>query len=293
MRISRIILEDNDKRLNREWELGPQASEEALKVNALYKWLINQDMIDTNSEMDVYDIIPVGEYYELSKFEIDYEGLSNGTYTVGDETEMKISSFERVRELIDDIGFEGFSENFAKNYLDIDAIIDWADQDYYEDINENPEVYLDDSDRDLSVEQNDRVKFLNRKIQEAQFQIEEFEKIPKNEKLQKYFDEKTEELQNAITEFEEEINDIQNDPQGDFSDEIINEKVKDLVKQVKLNPIDYLENRGFSWADFIDRDEFIDGVIEQDGYGHLLNSYDGEADEVKVEGVMFYVMRID
>jgi hypothetical protein len=44
---------------------------------------------------------------------------------------------------------------------------------------------------------------------------------------------------------------------------------------------------------FIDRDEFIKGVIEEDGYGQALNTYDGSADEVKVGDQWFYVMRID
>jgi hypothetical protein len=50
---------------------------------------------------------------------------------------------------------------------------------------------------------------------------------------------------------------------------------------------------GLEWDRFIDRDEFIKGVVEADGYGQTLNGYDGSADEVKVGDKWFYVMRID
>ena len=43
----------------------------------------------------------------------------------------------------------------------------------------------------------------------------------------------------------------------------------------------------------IDKDEFIQDVIDTDGYGHTINSYDGSADEVTIQDQLFYVMRID
>ena len=43
--------------------------------------------------------------------------------------------------------------------------------------------------------------------------------------------------------------------------------------------------------DFVDLDEVTDIVVNSDGYGALLNSYDGEMFETQVNGDWYYVMR--
>jgi hypothetical protein len=50
---------------------------------------------------------------------------------------------------------------------------------------------------------------------------------------------------------------------------------------------------GLDWEHYIDKDEFIQAVIDTDGYGHTINSYDGSADEIRIQDQLFYVMRID
>ena len=42
---------------------------------------------------------------------------------------------------------------------------------------------------------------------------------------------------------------------------------------------------------YIDKDEFIQGVISADGYGNTLSSYDGNVEEVTINNQLFYVMR--
>jgi hypothetical protein len=54
-----------------------------------------------------------------------------------------------------------------------------------------------------------------------------------------------------------------------------------------------MEDFGLNWDDYINKDDFIEGVIDADGYGHTLNSYDANADETKVRDQWFYVMRLD
>jgi hypothetical protein len=50
---------------------------------------------------------------------------------------------------------------------------------------------------------------------------------------------------------------------------------------------------GLEWNEYVDKDAFIKAVIDEDGYGHTLNGYDGSADEVTIQDELFYVMRID
>jgi hypothetical protein len=49
---------------------------------------------------------------------------------------------------------------------------------------------------------------------------------------------------------------------------------------------------GLEWENYIDKDEFVQGVIDADGYG-VVNGYDGNVDEIRVNDTLFYVMRID
>ena len=110
-----------------------------------------------------------------------------------------------------------------------------------------------------------------------------------DELVQKRIDE----LNDASTEYETEITDIEDDPEGDFPDELIEDKVSDLIRDVRYDPESFLSDFGLNWADYIDKDEFIQGVIDADGYGHTINSYDGSSDEIYINDKLFYVMRID
>jgi hypothetical protein len=54
-----------------------------------------------------------------------------------------------------------------------------------------------------------------------------------------------------------------------------------------------MEDFGLEWDNYMDKDAFIDGLIDADGYGHTLNSYDGTADEIRIQDEWYYVMRLD
>jgi hypothetical protein len=46
-----------------------------------------------------------------------------------------------------------------------------------------------------------------------------------------------------------------------------------------------------SIKDFIDEDDFIEAVIEADGRGHTLSSYDGNENEVSFDDEWYYIYR--
>ena len=105
--------------------------------------------------------------------------------------------------------------------------------------------------------------------------------------------EKIDELNELIESHQDEITEIEENPDGEYPEDLIEDKVRSLVSDVRYDPEDFMESYGLEWDKFIDRDDFIQGVIDADGYGQTLNSYDGSADEVKVGDKWFYVMRID
>jgi hypothetical protein len=328
-----------DRRIENEWELGPNCPEEGLKAHALLEWLsdnsevevktpedrveidrlkgeierlqrqydesedVETDLLDKISDLeeelqeledkiDVYNIIPTGEHYDMTEFEVIDAGLDDRRYAVGDEDEVQRSCYDRVDSLIDDIGYEGFSRGFAQSYIDVDEVANKADDYWSDDVYNNPEVYLDESDREISDVQEREISVLEYRITKTDKEIENLEEII-NDENEEEIQEKISELQDIRTEMEDEIESIKDDPQGDFPDDLIQEKIEELVEDAKSDPEAFLNEHGFDWSDFIDKDEFIQGVIDADGYGHTLNGYDGTADEVKVQGTWFWVMRID
>ena len=254
-----------------------------------------EDTLDEyDSKIDVYNMIPTGKYYNMTTFEVINADLGGRSYAVGDESEMDESAKEYVEGLIDDIGYAGFSSSFARSYIDEDAVVSYAEDVYYEDVQNNPDVYFDDSERELSNKQEEKIEILKMRISQTQELISNLEdtKDGENEENDEVIDEKIEELEDLIIEHEDEIQEIEESPEGDFPQDSIDEKVEELVKDVKSDPESFMSEFGLDWEDYIDNQEFIQGVIDTDGYG-IVNSYDGNYDEIRVNNTLFYVMRID
>jgi hypothetical protein len=100
-------------------------------------------------------------------------------------------------------------------------------------------------------------------------------------------------IQEKIDELEEEVTDIENEPEGDFPDDLIEDAVESQLRNVKYDVTGFMADWGLNYNDYVDRDKFIRAIIDEDGYGHTLNGYDGSADEYTIQDELFYVMRID
>ena len=332
--------EAQERRLDGDWELGPNCPDEGLKAHALLDWLVSNnevevmtnedrgeiarieneiqrlqteydndedvrtDLLDEISELedeldeftskiDVYNIVPTGEFYDTTEFEvIDSSNVESNRYAVGDEDEMKSSAYDYVDQLIDDIGYRGFSEGFAQGYIDEEEVIRYAEDLFDDDVRENPESYIDEEDRLLSRDQEEKIEQLRIRISQAESMIERFESEmygDNDDDLQERIDEMNE----RIEELNDEITEIEEDPEGDYPEDKIEEAIENRMSDVRYDITGFMEDFGLNWEDYIDKDEFIEGVIDADGYGHTLNSYDGNADEMKVMDKWYYVMRLD
>ena len=243
------------------------------------------------NKVDVYNIIPIGKYYNMQEFEIINAGLEGRRYAVGDSVEMQRSAEEYVDNLIDDIGYAGFSASFARGYIDEQAVVDYAEDVYNEDVQNNPDVYFDESERELSNEQEEKIEINKERISQTESLISQLEDDFGDEDNEDV-EEKIDELNDMISELQDEIEEIESNPEGEFPQDLIDEKVEDLLSDVRSDPEHFMNEFGLEWEDYIDRDEFIEGVIDADGYG-VVNSYDGNVDEIRVNDTLFYVMRID
>jgi hypothetical protein len=281
-------IKDQIEQLNTEYDNSDDVRTDLL--NQIEE--LEDDLEDYDAYIDVYNIIPVGQFYDTTEFEVIDSDVDSNRYAVGTEGEMQSSCEEYIENLIDDIGYEGFSSNFAKGFLDDDAIVSEAEDIYENDVRDNPEAYFDDSDRMLSDAQEERVRILEYTIEKVNKTIEQFESMIDGDN-DEAIESKIEELQERLIEYNEEIEEIKDDPEGEFPDELIDDKVSDLVDDVRRDPEWFLSEYGLNWDNYINKNEFIQGVIDADGYGHTINSYDGSADEVYVNDQLFYVMRID
>ena len=157
-----------------------------------------EDLDNLQEDMDnaesVYDLIPTGhDTNEYAEFE--YGGAE---YLIATDEGADEYAYERIDNLIDDIGFEGFNPGFMEEHIDANAVADYFEDWFYDDVNDRPEEVLDeDDDKELTQEGKDRVESLEEEIGEFREQLDDTDD-----------DTEIEELESSIEELEETIEDV-------------------------------------------------------------------------------------
>ena len=154
---------------------------------------------------------------------------------------------------------------------------------------------MDESLRELSDRQRDDVAKYKVRIQNMNAEIDRYNEIISETEDEDEIDElesKISELEDYISEAESEITDIEDSPDGEFPQDLVDDKISDLVYNAMRDPSGFLQEYGLEWGNYVDKSAFIDGVIDADGYG-IVNGYDGNMDELDVKGETYYVGRID
>ena len=167
-------------------------------------------------------------------------------------------------------------------HIDGDQVADYMEDWFYDDMNDNPEDYLDDDDRELSREGEALIYAIDEDLGDLHVELEEAE------------DWEEEEIQDRITELEERKEEISEDEDNwEYTQEAKDRYVESRMDEVREDPMDALRNFGMEdrVADFIDEDTFIEDVISTDGRGHTLSSYDGEEGEVSFNDDWYYIYR--
>ena len=249
---------------------GEKAQEYGEDINNLEEDLENAE--------SVYDIIPLHDYYGMYEFE--YGGAE---YAVGVDEAADDAARERTRSLIDDIGYEGFNPSFMESHIDGDQVASYAEDLFWDDVNDSPEDYLDDDDRELTQHSNDEIEKINEELGYLQ---EELEGLDSEVEI--------EITQDRIDELEERKVDIEYDDDSyEYTDEAKDNYVERRKSEVKNDPVSFLKDWGMeeSIKDFIDEDDFINAVIESDGRGQTLSSYDGTENEILFKNEWYYIYR--
>jgi TolA-binding protein len=264
-------LDDNDERA---YELQETIDETQTEIEELEE-----------NNADVY-MMYASRYthYGLQQFEVLISGFRDREYTVGTEEEMDAAALQYAVSYIDDVGADGFSESFIEDYLDVDAIVRMAEEDYEYQVRDYPDSYFSDDDYELTSEQEQRIEQLESQIEDLEQQKLELDSDDDN-----YYDYE-EDLDNQIEALQEELDSIEVDTEP--TEEMIENKVYELVRDVKRDPLDYLKNYGLDFKEYIDEDALAQGLVDSDGWG-IMNSYDGQYDTEEVNGITYYIMRVN
>ena len=163
-RNARRIRDAQDRKNNDEWSLD-EDTDESNKANAVFEIIKDNYGVDINEGETIYDLVPADyEHYGLATFEWLGSDYENSVWTVGDWDEVYEAAKEDQRNLIDDVGLEGYNPTFVEGHIDVDEVIEYFSEMFESDIYESPESYFDESDIPLSDEQESMVSKLEEEL---------------------------------------------------------------------------------------------------------------------------------
>ena len=87
-----------------------------------------------------------------------------------------------------------------------------------------------------------------------------------------------------------EIDDIKENPDGDYPDDMIEEKIDELVDDAMSDPLGFLKEYDFKISDYVDADEVAQGVVDTDGV-EVMAPYDGVVNEEDYLDTEFSIFR--
>jgi hypothetical protein len=277
---------------------------------------VRGDLLDEISELeveldgykeltDVYTLLPAQYGHNgLTQFENILDGTE---WAVGDESEMEQASRESVESLLDDIGLEGFNPSFIENHIDEDGVESYIRDFFNHDVYDSPESYLDDDDKEISSSQKQEIVELRQEEIELESKRNELETQKEaldtgNEDWEEQYDafnDMISEIEDRLLEIPDEIEEINDNPDGDYDEDAIEKVIDDQVSEYTSNIESFVSNfigvEYLQWIldhDFIDKDAFIESVVDSDGYGISLNSYDGDVNEEVIDGRTYYIIRV-
>jgi hypothetical protein len=248
---------------------------------------LEDELTELDAKMDVYNMLPIGDYVLKEFTTTEFQGRWN----VGDSDDTEREAVRYVKDMLDDVGYDGYNESFVMEHFDDNSFRVYLKEFFEEDVYNNPEVYLDDSDKELSRSQEARIVELKQMVSNL-----ESERDSLDDEDEDYSDE-YDRMGDEIDEANNEIEEIEDNPDGEYDEYKLDSIVADKISEHRYDAKEFYENYlggdNFSeWATsngFIDEDEFAQAVVDADGYGTVLNNYDGSEENVSFEGETYYI----
>jgi hypothetical protein len=260
------------------------------KANAVMSGLRNEWLVgEIGEDEDIYLLMPeTNNFYpgEILSFKWLGEIETDSEYIVGEWNDVHQLAKDRIRTLIDEMGVtETFNKDYLKNHLDVNKVVEYF-KDYYDNyIRDDWEDIFTPDELPLSRKQEKRHEQLEQEIEELYRKTRDIETLP-------YSSDERNEIFEKIEELEEERDEIIENPEGEPTEEMFEEKVKEYLIGVRKYPNTYLEEHELEIDNFINIDSIIEDSIDTDGIGHNVSNYDGISYEIKIDGVEYYVFRV-
>lgn len=268
-------------------------------ANAVWEVLLDGNTgVSVNEGEDIYLLIPAQySYGRLLSFEWLGEDNFESMFSVGNDNQADDLAQEMMAEMVRDNGASNtVSRTFLESHIDLDLVVSYFKDFYENDVYGNPEIYIEEENREISDEQEKLIEDLQEKIIALNSKIESL-----NQLIQ--FSDDTDEISDAYSKIEdveleideanEEIASIQLSPEGDYPQELIDDAVESNLDEVRDNPLSYIEAYGLDVDDFIDIDSLVEEIIQVDGRGHIISSYDGNEYEANVNNKWYFVYRTE
>ena len=260
-------------------ENGEKVSEE---TEAIFDHLLSRGIIEEGEDKynlykEKYQHYGKGGYYTWlgeDKFESEW--------IVYADSEIEDAAYEKLESDIEQMGYEAFYSHVWEDHLDDDQVRRWLYDDFEEAIRDSPEDW--NIGKELSRQQEKYVEIYEKKISDLKNKLN----------TQSLSEEQISQIEDDIYGAEQLIEDIKENPEGDYSEDEIEATIEGMVDDNADDFVSFVENRGYDKEfilDFVDMDELINYVIRSDGYGNILNGYDGNDDEYKIGDTWYHVMR--
>ena len=249
-----------------EIEIETEDNENLMDLEA-----IEEEIEELEKRIDLYNLVYDYKYYSMRTFYVLTNDLeeSKEKWAVGDNYKTHMSAYERIDELIDDIGIKGFNQSFVEDYIDIEELKETFRDDEENNVRENLEDFFDEEDFEYSDPA-------------VQTRIDEIESFLEDSDID----------QEKEDELNEELDELR-DSDKTVPENLIEEKVEDLINDLVDDPVTVIENYGLNIENYIDIRGFKEGLVETDGIGHTLNSYDGDYDTIEFNDEEYYILQTE
>ena len=233
---------------------------------------------------DVYNLSPAGSHYGFETFRVLGLDVSyNDEWSIATEDEADKSLKEYWENYIDDMGAEGFREDYIRWHIDEDKVRELAESDYDYIVREEPDSYFSEDDFDNSaIEQ--QISDLEDEVYDLEAELRTIEDSDSDEYNQ---------LQELIDSKNEQIEKLEDSKMTEPTEEMIEDKVRELVDDALRDPYDYLKNMGFdsrSIFDFVDKEKMADDLSSSEGLGSM-NPYNNDYDTFEFNGEEYVIMQ--
>ena len=275
------IAYQNELREEGDWDVEND-DKESNETEAIFEYLKENGVVEEGE--DKYFLFNTNyKHYGNSSMYL-WLGSKNfeSEYVVYEGDKIYDAAKENLESRIEESGFDTFREWVWENHIDERYVRDYLYEDYSEYVRQSPEDW------------NITKEFTKQQKQYLEIHQANIDRL--NQKLEEggLTDEEQEEIESDIYDYEQLIEDIKENPEGDYDEQEIEDTIEGMVDDNVDNIFSLLRDRGYdghALLDFVDVDAAIDYVIRTDGYGNSLNSYDGTEDSYTINGEEYYVMR--